>query len=103
MLKFEAAASPGEGEKVDLSHPDPPKVVEEDWGRIYVTRKCCGAANCRTFAPALFGEVAPADNQRSVSAVLPGSHDDGAFTGVMRQPASKEDYLAARTAAAACG
>jgi glyoxylase-like metal-dependent hydrolase (beta-lactamase superfamily II) len=34
--------------------------------------------------------------------VLPDSHDKGAFTGVVRQPRSKEDYLAARTAAASC-
>lgn len=103
MLRVETAARPGESAKDDLSNRDSPKALEQDWGRIYVSRKCCGSANCRTFAPALFGEVAPAGNERSVPAVLPGSHDSGAFAGVIRQPASKEDYLAARTAAAACG
>ena len=32
--------------------------VEEDWGQVHVTRKCCGAANCRNFAPEIFGEAA---------------------------------------------
>ena len=35
--------------------------------------------------------------------MLPGSHDEGAFTGVIRQPRTQEEYLAARAAAAACG
>src|SRR2546422_387431 len=31
----------------------------EDWGRLYVSRKCIGAAGCRNFAPELLAEVAP--------------------------------------------
>ncbi|WP_373372067.1 MBL fold metallo-hydrolase [Nannocystis bainbridge] len=34
--------------------------------------------------------------------MLPGSYEDGAFTGVLRQPHSEEDLIAARTAVAAC-
>lgn len=93
----------------DSSKTDAPAPAAEEWGRLYVTRKCCGAATCRNFAPELLGEVAPSHTERDDGgvtpggpAVLPGSHDPGAFTGVLRQPRSKEDYLAARTAAAAC-
>lgn len=75
----------------------------EDWGQLYVTRRCCGGGTCRNFAPELFGEVAPPGEEAGGPAPLPGSHEEGAFTGVLRQPRSKEDYLAARAAAAACG
>jgi glyoxylase-like metal-dependent hydrolase (beta-lactamase superfamily II) len=70
-----------------------------------VTRKWCGAANCRNFAPSLFCEVTPSSLVRrdGVPAPAPGTYEPGAFTGVIRQPQSKEEYLAARTAAAACG
>ncbi len=85
------------------------KPATEDWGRLYVSRKCIGAAGCRNFAPELLAEVAAEhgllDDGGSRAAglpVLPGSYDKGAFTGVVRQPRSKEEYLAARTAAAAC-
>jgi glyoxylase-like metal-dependent hydrolase (beta-lactamase superfamily II)/ferredoxin len=80
----------------------------EGWGRLFVTRKCCGAATCRNFAPDLLGEVAPAHELREGGgrdhgpSVLPGSHEPGAFTGVLRQPQSKEDLIDARTAVAAC-
>ena len=76
----------------------------ESWGQVYVTRKCCGAANCRNFAPEIFGEVAPDPSARRPGAlpVLSGSYEEGAFTGVVRQPRNKAEYLAARTAAAAC-
>ncbi|MDC0678958.1 MBL fold metallo-hydrolase [Sorangium atrum] len=76
----------------------------EDWGELFVTRKCCGAGTCRNYAPELLGEVAPASDLREGRrlSVLPGSYEDGAFTGVLRQPRSKEDLMAARTAAAAC-
>jgi glyoxylase-like metal-dependent hydrolase (beta-lactamase superfamily II) len=80
----------------------------EGWGRLFVTRKCCGAATCRNFAPELLGEVTPAQDLREGGGeglgptVLPGSHEPGAFTGVLRQPQSKEDLVAARTAVAAC-
>jgi glyoxylase-like metal-dependent hydrolase (beta-lactamase superfamily II) len=80
-----------------------------EWGRLYVTRQCCGAATCRNIAPQLLGEVAPShalrddgDKGSSGPSVLPGSHDPGAFTGVLRQPRSKEEFLLARSAAAAC-
>lgn len=86
----------------------------EGWGHLYVTRRCCGGATCRNFAPELFGEVVPAQRllekekgsasrEDAGPSVLPGSYEEGAFTGILRQPRSKEDYLAARAAAAACG
>jgi glyoxylase-like metal-dependent hydrolase (beta-lactamase superfamily II)/ferredoxin len=65
------------------------------WGRLYVTRKCCGAATCRNFAPEIFGDV-------SLPSVLPGSYEEGSFTGIISQPRNKEEYLAARTAVAGC-
>lgn len=76
----------------------------EDWGELFVTRKCCGAATCRNYAPELLGEVVPASDLREGRrlSVLPGSYEEGAFTGVLRQPRSKEDLIAARTAVAAC-
>ncbi|WNG51948.1 MBL fold metallo-hydrolase [Archangium minus] len=93
----------------DSSNTQSREPAAEEWGRLYVTRKCIGAATCRNFAPELLGEVAPThaerddgDKQPSGPSVLPGSHDPGAFTGVLRQPRNKEEYLAARTAAAAC-
>ena len=30
---------------------------EPHWGRVYVTRRCCGAGGCRNLAPELFAEV----------------------------------------------
>ncbi|HLM72468.1 MAG TPA: MBL fold metallo-hydrolase, partial [Polyangiaceae bacterium] len=80
----------------------------EAWGTLFVTRKCCGAATCRNFAPELLGEVAPIhplhnDEAKSKRlAVLPGSFEEGSFTGVLRQPQSKAELEAARTATAAC-
>ena len=79
----------------------------QDWGRLHVNQKCCGTMVCRNFAPELLGEVAPSLDEAGAGVgkgqrVLPGSHDQGAFTGVIRQPQNKTEYLAARTAAAAC-
>ena len=74
---------------------------DEDWGQLYVTRRCCGAATCRNYAPELLGEVAP--GTPTSTAILANSHDEGAFTGVLRQPRSRDDYHAARAAAAGCG
>lgn len=80
---------------------------EQEWGRLFVTRRCCGAATCRNVAPELLGAVAPAQElpggagQRRL-AVLPDSFEEGAFTGVLRQPRSQADLVAARTAVAAC-
>ncbi|WP_437611327.1 MBL fold metallo-hydrolase [Sorangium sp. So ce834] len=81
----------------------------EDWGRLHVTRACCGAGVCRNFAPELLGEVAPAhwegmdgDVKRRGPAVLEGTYEEGAFTGVLRQPRSRADFEAARTAVASC-
>lgn len=78
----------------------------ESWGQLHVSRKCCGAATCRNFAPELLGEVPPAqglrDDGNRVPALLPGSYEPGAFTGVIRQPRNREEYQAARTAVAAC-
>lgn len=80
----------------------------ESWGRLYVTRRCCGAATCRNYAPELLGEVPPLQERlpagatSSDSAVLPGSYEVGAFTGVLRPLASQEDLRAARTAVAGC-
>ncbi|WP_437486929.1 MBL fold metallo-hydrolase [Sorangium sp. So ce1014] len=81
----------------------------EDWGRLHVTRACCGAGVCRNFAPELLGEVAPAhwgamdgDVKHRGPAVLEGTYDEGSFTGVLRQPRSQADLEAARTAVAAC-
>jgi len=80
-----------------------------EWGRVHVTRTCCGSATCRNFAPNLLGEVAPNHALRddggtpaSGPDVLPGSYESGAYTGVVHQPRNKEELLAARTAAAAC-
>lgn len=77
----------------DSSSKPSQEPVAAEWGRLYVTRKCCGAGTCRNIAPELLGEVPQ---------VLPGSYEPGAFTGVLRQPRNKEEFLAARTAAAAC-
>ncbi|WP_437590979.1 MBL fold metallo-hydrolase [Sorangium sp. So ce1000] len=84
-------------------------IDEEDWGRLHVTRACCGAGVCRNFAPELLGEVAPAhwgamdgDVRRSGPAVLAGTYEEGAFTGILRQPRSRADLEAARSAVAAC-
>ncbi|XXX78492.1 MBL fold metallo-hydrolase [Sorangium sp. So ce134] len=81
----------------------------EDWGRLHVTRACCGVGVCRNFAPELLGEVAPAhwegmdgDVKRRGPAVLEGTYDEGAFTGVLRQPRSRADFEAARAAVASC-
>jgi glyoxylase-like metal-dependent hydrolase (beta-lactamase superfamily II)/ferredoxin len=76
----------------------------EDYGRLFVTARCCGAATCRNFAPELLGEVTAAGEIRSGRrlAVLPGTYEEGAFTGVLQQPRSKEELIAARTAMAAC-
>ncbi|WP_437968831.1 MBL fold metallo-hydrolase [Sorangium sp. So ce260] len=81
----------------------------EDWGRLHVTRACCGAGVCRNFAPELLGEVAPAHEdamdgrvKRPGPAVLEGTYEEGAFTGVLRQPRSQADLEAARSAVAAC-
>jgi len=73
-----------------------------NWGEISVTRRCCGAGNCRNFAPELFAEVTSTPRPGALP-LLPGSYEDGAFSGVVRQPRSKDEYLAARTAAAGCG
>jgi glyoxylase-like metal-dependent hydrolase (beta-lactamase superfamily II)/ferredoxin len=80
------------------------EIEGEDFGRLFVTSKCCGAATCRNYAPELLGEVAAAGDVREGRrlAVLPGSYEEGSFTGVLRQPRSKEDLIAARTAVAAC-
>jgi glyoxylase-like metal-dependent hydrolase (beta-lactamase superfamily II) len=82
---------------------------KEDWGTLFVTRKCCGAATCRNFAPELLGEVAPSHALRDDGGagghgplLLPGSYEEGSFTGVLRQPRDKADLEAARTAVAAC-
>jgi glyoxylase-like metal-dependent hydrolase (beta-lactamase superfamily II) len=84
----------------------PETTDNEDWGTLFVSRKCCGAATCRNFAPELLGEVAPAhplhpDEARGAP-VLPGSFEEGSFTGVLRQPRNQADLEAARTAVAAC-
>jgi glyoxylase-like metal-dependent hydrolase (beta-lactamase superfamily II) len=77
----------------------------EDWGHVHVTRRCCGAANCRNFAPEIFGEVATdgANGGPRRLAVLADSYEEGAFTGVIRQPRTRDEYLAVRAAAAGCG
>lgn len=80
----------------------------EDWGRLHVTHKCSGAATCRNFAPELLGEVAPPPTSggetphSKAPPVLPGSHEPGAPTGVLRQPRDLQEFLQARVAAAAC-
>ncbi len=83
-------------------HPE-----EQDFGRLFVTRRCCGAGTCRNVAPELLGAVAPALEESGGAAprrlaVLPDSFEEGAFTGVLRQPRSQADLVAARTAVAAC-
>ncbi|HTN92353.1 MAG TPA: MBL fold metallo-hydrolase [Sorangium sp.] len=88
------------------------RVDEGDWGRLHVTRACCGAGVCRNFAPELLAEVSPAhwepargergDIERRGLAVLEGSYDEGSFTGVLRQPRSQADLEAARAAVASC-
>lgn len=90
--------------KTDSSDTPSAAPEADDWGRLHVNRQCCGAATCRNFAPELLGEVPSAKGEASGKgpSVLPGSYEQGAFTGVVRQPRSKEDFLAARTAAAAC-
>ncbi|AKT42993.1 MBL fold metallo-hydrolase [Chondromyces crocatus] len=81
----------------------------QDWGRLHVMNTCCGAGTCRNFAPELLGEVAPAHWKamdgavlNGGPAVLPGTYEEGAFTGVIRQPRSQAELEAARTAVAAC-
>ena len=90
----------------DVSDPmtdavtDEPTSAEGAWGRIFVTRRCCGAGSCRNYAPELFGEVGT--EPEHPSAVLPDSHEPGAFTGALRQPRSAQDHADARRAAAGC-
>lgn len=80
---------------------------EQEWERLFVTRRCCGAATCRNVDPELLGAVVPTQEllgraeQRRL-AVLPDSFEEGAFTGVLRQPRSQADLMAARSAVAAC-
>ncbi|MCB9663611.1 MAG: MBL fold metallo-hydrolase [Alphaproteobacteria bacterium] len=70
------------------------------WGTLRVTRRCCGAGVCRNLAPGLLAEVSP---EAGVGVpLIPGSWEPGAFTGVVRQPATLEEHLAARAAVAAC-
>ncbi|XXY46214.1 MBL fold metallo-hydrolase [Sorangium sp. So ce269] len=92
-----------------LNYSGRERVDEGDWGRLHVTRACCGAGVCRNFAPELLAEVAPAHAEparggveRRGLPVLEGSHDEGAFTGVLRHPRSQADLEAARAAVAAC-
>jgi glyoxylase-like metal-dependent hydrolase (beta-lactamase superfamily II)/ferredoxin len=93
----------------ELSSYPSPKPAAEDWGRLHVSRKCIGAGTCRNVSPELLAEIVTAhgplddDGSRATGPrLLPDSHDKGAFTGVVRQPSTKEEYLAARNAAAAC-
>jgi len=81
----------------------------EHFGQLHVTRQCCGAATCRNIAPELLGEVAPShtlrddvDSKPPGPKVLPGSYDEGAYTGVLRHPQNLQEYKLARTAAASC-
>jgi hypothetical protein len=37
-------------------HVDPPA---QAWGKLFVTRRCCGAGTCRNYAPELLGQVTP--------------------------------------------
>ncbi len=78
----------------------------QDWGRLFVTRRCCGVGICRNVAPELLGAVVPAQELPGTAprrlTVLPDSFEEGAFTGVLRQPRSQADLVAARTAVASC-
>lgn len=38
----------------------------QTWGRLFVTRRCCGAGTCRNYASQLFGEVTPPTAMRRV-------------------------------------
>src|SRR3974377_2207467 len=69
---------------------------------VFITRKCCGAGLCRNIAPSIFGEVRPAAAESGL-ALIEGSWEAGAFTGVISQPRTWQELDAARTAAAGGG
>lgn len=78
------------------------EIEELAYPQLFVTRRCCGAFNCRNFAPTLLAEVPPADDSTVSYSLLPGSFEHGAFTGVVKQPATPEEYYAAKAAVRAC-
>lgn len=73
-----------------------------NYPKLFVTRKCCGAMNCRNFAPQLLAEVPPLGEPSPAYRLLPGTYEPGAFTGVIKQPSNPEEYDAARAAVRAC-
>src|SRR5258705_7128001 len=98
----------GLGEPANVQPSDagaePHEPPAQAWGKLFVTRRCCGAGTCRNYAPELFGQVTPRGVELHAGArpVLADSHEAGAFTGILRQPQSREDDAAARAAAAGC-
>jgi len=70
---------------------------------VFITRKCCGGGLCRNIAPSIFGEVRPDAADGPGLALIEGSWEPGAFTGVICQPRTWQELDAARTAAAGCG
>ena len=88
---------------IDASRSNSSPRAERPLAEVFVTRKCCGGGTCRNIAPEIFGEV----RARGTDGVGPtpqeGTWEPGAFTGVISQPSTQDEYDAARTAAAACG
>jgi glyoxylase-like metal-dependent hydrolase (beta-lactamase superfamily II) len=92
--------------------PDTPSIAAESGSasskedvalaEVFITRKCCGAGLCRNIAPSIFGEVRSAAGGPGL-ALIEGSWEAGAFTGVINQPRTWQELDAARTAAAGCG
>jgi glyoxylase-like metal-dependent hydrolase (beta-lactamase superfamily II) len=76
--------------------------VDVALAQVFITRRCCGAGLCRNIAPTIFGEVRPAAAEPGL-ALIEGSWEAGAFTGVISQPRTQQELDAARTAAAGCG
>lgn len=70
---------------------------------VFITRRCCGGGLCRNIAPSIFGEVRPHEADEPGLALIEGSWEPGAFTGVICQPRTWPELDAARTAAAGCG
>ena len=88
---------------VDASRSNSSPRAERPLAEVFVTRKCCGGGTCRNIAPEIFGEVRAHGTDGVGPTPQDGTWEPGAFTGVISQPSTQDEYDAARTAAAACG
>ena len=88
---------------IDASRANSSLRAERPLAEVFVTRKCCGGGTCRNIAPEIFGEVRAHGTDGVGPTPQEGTWEPGAFTGVISQPSTQDEYDAARTAAAACG